>query len=112
VAQYTRNKGECEDLDEGKLSFLLVHYWNMRPSNIQVREILRQGRDQGKLSAAQKEIILDEFKRSGVMALTKEKLQTYEIKLGEFLDDLELTAGQENWTLRLLLLKLSIGSCR
>ncbi len=93
------------------MSFLLVLFLNMPSSDLQVREILRQGRDQGKLSASQKRIVLNEFKKSGVMALTREKLRDYEIELSRSLNDLELATGQENWTLRLLLLRLSIGPC-
>ncbi|KAK4109406.1 geranylgeranyl pyrophosphate synthetase [Canariomyces notabilis] len=41
-AQYTANKGMCEDLTEGKFSFPVIHSIRSNPSNMQLLNILRQ----------------------------------------------------------------------
>ncbi|KAE8395025.1 terpenoid synthase [Aspergillus alliaceus] len=39
---YSKNKGFCEDLTEGKFSFLIIHSINSNPDNHQLLNILRQ----------------------------------------------------------------------
>ena len=39
---YSKNKGFCEDLTEGKFSFLIIHSINSNPDNQQLLNILRQ----------------------------------------------------------------------
>ncbi|GKZ33169.1 hypothetical protein AbraIFM66950_002958, partial [Aspergillus brasiliensis] len=39
---YTKNKGFCEDLTEGKFSFLIIHSINSNPNNHHLMNILRQ----------------------------------------------------------------------
>jgi geranylgeranyl diphosphate synthase, type III len=39
---YTKNKGLCEDLTEGKFSFLVIHSIRSNPSNLQLINILKQ----------------------------------------------------------------------
>ncbi|KAJ2975445.1 hypothetical protein NUW58_g8354 [Xylaria curta] len=39
---YGENKGFCEDLTEGKLSFLIIHSIRADPSDLQLRNILKQ----------------------------------------------------------------------
>ncbi|RJE24352.1 Polyprenyl synthetase [Aspergillus sclerotialis] len=39
---YTENKGFCEDLTEGKFSFLIIHSIHSNPNNQQLLNILRQ----------------------------------------------------------------------
>jgi geranylgeranyl diphosphate synthase, type III len=39
---YTKNKGLCEDLTEGKFSFPVIHSIRSNPSNLQLINILRQ----------------------------------------------------------------------
>ncbi|KAL2140292.1 hypothetical protein VTI28DRAFT_4009 [Corynascus sepedonium] len=41
-AQYTANKGMCEDLTEGKFSFPVIHSIRARPGDMQLLNILRQ----------------------------------------------------------------------
>ncbi|PFH59498.1 hypothetical protein XA68_12258 [Ophiocordyceps unilateralis] len=40
--EYTKNKGECEDLSEGKFSFPIIHSIRSDPSNLQLINILKQ----------------------------------------------------------------------
>lgn len=39
---YTKNKGLCEDLTEGKFSFPIIHSIRSNPSNLQLVNILKQ----------------------------------------------------------------------
>jgi geranylgeranyl diphosphate synthase, type III len=39
---YTTNKGLCEDLAEGKFSFLIIHAIRSDPANLQLLNILKQ----------------------------------------------------------------------
>ncbi|KAK8089245.1 geranylgeranyl pyrophosphate synthase [Apiospora hydei] len=41
-AVYSKNKGMCEDLTEGKFSFLIIHSIRANPSNLQLINILKQ----------------------------------------------------------------------
>ncbi|RCI07498.1 hypothetical protein L249_4539 [Ophiocordyceps polyrhachis-furcata BCC 54312] len=41
-AEYTKNKGEFEDLSEGKFSFPIIHSIRSDPSNLQLINILKQ----------------------------------------------------------------------
>ncbi|KAI2779740.1 isoprenoid synthase domain-containing protein [Daldinia loculata] len=40
--EYGQNKGLCEDLTEGKFSFLIIHSIRTNPSNLQLLNILKQ----------------------------------------------------------------------
>ena len=40
--EYTSNKGECEDLTEGKFSFPIIHSIRANPTNRQLINILKQ----------------------------------------------------------------------
>lgn len=40
--EYGQNKGYCEDLTEGKFSFLIIHSIRSNPSNLQLLNILKQ----------------------------------------------------------------------
>jgi len=41
-SDYTRNKGLCEDLTEGKFSFPVIHSIRLNPQNLQLINILKQ----------------------------------------------------------------------
>ncbi|KAI0009824.1 isoprenoid synthase domain-containing protein [Xylariaceae sp. FL0662B] len=41
-SEYSQNKGFCEDLTEGKFSFLIIHSIRSNPSNLQLLSILKQ----------------------------------------------------------------------
>jgi geranylgeranyl diphosphate synthase type 3 len=41
-AEYSANKGMCEDLTEGKFSFPIIHSIRARPENMQLLNILKQ----------------------------------------------------------------------
>jgi geranylgeranyl diphosphate synthase type 3 len=41
-AEYSQNKGLCEDLTEGKFSFPIIHSIRAQPENLQLLNILKQ----------------------------------------------------------------------
>lgn len=44
-AEYSQNKGLCEDLTEGKFSFPIIHSMRAKPENMQLLNILKQKTD-------------------------------------------------------------------
>ncbi|KAE8345077.1 hypothetical protein BDV24DRAFT_171030 [Aspergillus arachidicola] len=49
--EYTKNKGFCEDITEGKFSFPIIHSINSDPRNMQLVNILRQRSEDNSLKA-------------------------------------------------------------
>jgi len=72
--EYGQAKGFCEDLDEGKFSFPLMHYMNSKPHAYQLHELLRQRMDLGAMTSASKDHILDLFENSGSLEYTHQVL--------------------------------------
>ncbi|KAK4032035.1 geranylgeranyl pyrophosphate synthase A [Parachaetomium inaequale] len=112
-AEYTAQKGLYEDLDEGKLSFPLIHHLTTAsPSSaLQVREILEQRREAGAggLSEAHKELVLRQLRESGSVDYTRKTLVGLEGLIDGLVAGLERATGRENWVLRFCLQKLSVG---
>ena len=110
--QYTKQKGFCEDLDEGKLSFPLVHHLNTAPRHVvlQVRETLEQRRESstGGLNDSHKKLVLQHLKDSRSVEYTRTTLKRLEEQIDRSISNLELVTGWENWMLRLCLQRLSV----
>lgn len=54
---YTKNKGFCEDITEGKFSFLIIHSINSDPNNTQLVNILKQRSEDDLMKACAVEYI-------------------------------------------------------
>ncbi|KAM7217588.1 Isoprenoid synthase domain containing protein [Rhypophila decipiens] len=107
--EYTPQKGFCEDLDEGKLSFPLVHYLNTAKNTLQVREIMKQRRTDGTgLSLPLKRLVLKRLKDSGSMEYTLDTLCRTRKHIDESIGRLERMTGKKNWVLRLCMEKLHV----
>jgi len=108
--QYTSQKGFCEDIDEGKFSFPLVHYLttNGAGDTLQVREILQQRRESGGLAVELKRIVLDRLAKSGSLDYTKQRLCKMQSDVDRCIERLEVMTGRKNWVLRVCLLKLVV----
>ncbi|KAJ5301085.1 uncharacterized protein N7443_006087, partial [Penicillium atrosanguineum] len=76
--EYTSEKGFCEDLDEGKFSFPLVHAWNSQPPDLILRGILQERKASGSLSVPHKKIVLDRLRHAGSMEHTLKTLKGLE----------------------------------
>ncbi|KAI4940773.1 hypothetical protein J4E91_011217 [Alternaria rosae] len=106
--EYSAQKGFCEDLDEGKMSFPLVHALNSCEDDASLRELLQQGRDVGCLSDEQKRLVLEELDRLGSMMHTRKTLTRLQSQIYDGLKGIEDATGRENWILRALLQRLEV----
>lgn len=89
-------------------SYPLVHYLNTQPETQQVREILEQRRDRGRMSAPLKGLLLDHLKRAGSLEYTIGKLRGLERQITGEIGRLEALTGRKNWVLRLCMQRLWI----
>jgi len=106
--QYSSQKGFCEDLDEGKYSFCLIHCLNSDSEHLQLREVLQRRREMGCLSKELKLLVLEQLKSSGSMEYTCRTLRRLQTQIEAEVRRLEVVTGRKNWVLRLLLQKLTI----
>ncbi|KAF3173025.1 hypothetical protein TWF788_009290 [Orbilia oligospora] len=108
---YTNLKGFCEDLDEGKFSYLVVHSWNVQSAeSSRLRTLFEERYKTGFMAREAKEEVLGILQRNGSFDYTEKKMG----QLAQGIDDevyrLEDITGQKNWSLRLLIHKLTAKS--
>ena len=114
-SEYSDQKGFCEDLDEGKISYPLVHCLQDNPVlRGRILGIFRQksistNQGQALLPLQTKMYILKEIKTSGAMEKTLSTLKELEEDLVSEIGILEASSGMENPMLRLLLSILTIS---
>jgi ophiobolin F synthase len=106
--EYSAQKGFCEDLDEGKMSFPLVHALNSCEDDVALRELLQQRHDVGCLTDEQKRLVLEQLDRAGSMVYTRQKLKHLQTQIYDDLKGIEDATRRENWILRALLQKLEV----
>ena len=108
--KYSISKGFCEDLDEGKCSFVLLHALNH--SSPSAREILRhimfQRRAAGHTELAQKELTLRLMKEAGSLNYTLHVLGLLQDEILVELDKIEAHTGTPNPLLRQLISALVV----
>ncbi|KAK0113545.1 hypothetical protein ONS95_013796 [Cadophora gregata] len=113
-SEYSEQKGFCEDLDEGKFSYPLVHCLQDNPVlRVRILGIFREkaaSSNQGvaSLPIQTKLYILKEMKASGAMDKTLSSLKKLEEELVAEFGRLEASIGMENPMLRLLLSVLAV----
>lgn len=106
---YAEKKGFCQDLDEGKFSFPLIHALNVQSEITHLlRELLQRRRDAGHLSYEQKKLVLKQLDRTGSMSYTRETLKRLEGEIYKGVKRIEDAAKTENWVLRALLQRLEV----
>ncbi|KAH0559591.1 hypothetical protein GP486_003894 [Trichoglossum hirsutum] len=112
--QYSSQKGFCEDLDEGKFSYPIVHCIEHCPNfKDQIIGLFRQRTLNSRptsamLSRESKMHILGCLTKSGAFEATKKKLQEIEAELETEITKIEDTTGETNPMMRLLLKKLTV----
>ncbi|OQE91319.1 hypothetical protein PENNAL_c0010G00185 [Penicillium nalgiovense] len=108
---YTKNKGFCDDLDEGKLSFpVILSMQSPGFSNTALSSVFKGSRKGETLSLEMKQYILEEITAHGAFSETKAVLRKLHSELLHLLMETERKAGSiENWALRLLIMKLDIA---
>ncbi|RDW88454.1 fusicoccadiene synthase [Coleophoma cylindrospora] len=107
-ADYTNQKGFCEDLDEGKFSLPLIHCLNAEPENMILRSILQERRVAGRSSFELKQNILAHMERTKSLEYTKGVLQELFKNLERRIEAIEVETGKENYIMRLVLDRLKI----
>jgi geranylgeranyl pyrophosphate synthase len=107
-SEYTGQKGFCEDLDECKFSFPLIHALNTQPKNVQLRGILQQSRSSGGLDNPLKETVLQQLRDAGSLEYTEKKMQVLMERITHEIVDIERASGMSNWMVRLLIHRLKV----
>ena len=107
-ADYAAQKGFCDDLDEGKYSFPLIHALSCESQAEILRELFCHQRTSGGLSYEHKVLILDRIDQAGSFQYTKDTLKQIQGRVDVHLTQLEHLTGLENWILRALLQKLEV----
>ncbi|KAK6828816.1 hypothetical protein RU639_003672 [Aspergillus parasiticus] len=105
---YAAQKGFCEDLDEGKYSFPLVHALTTQPRNFQLRSILRESRNTEGMGLPLKQFVLEQLKQAGSMEYTHSILSKLMKDITVETGSLEQKTGCSNWVLRLLVTRLRV----
>ena len=114
-ADYAKQKGFAEDLDEGKYSFTLIHCIQTLESEpkfagdaMQLRAFLKKRRLEGKLSNEAKREVLAIMKRTKSLDYTVSVLGLLHSELNKEVGSLETKFGEENFSLRLMLEMLKV----
>ncbi|KAF9873147.1 geranylgeranyl pyrophosphate synthase [Colletotrichum karsti] len=116
--EYSDQKGFCEDLDEGKMSYPLIMVMRQNPERKdQIIGIFRQQAanssranmtEPARLSYETKRFILGIIKKSKVMHQTLEKIRELESAAEDSIGELEGAFGETNPVMRILLGRLSV----
>lgn len=112
--QYEDQKGFCEDLDEGKFSYPVVHcLQHSKQFKSQVLSMFRQrsvslGAAAETMSIESKRYLLGCLEEAGSLEATLSCINNLECELEAEIGKLEASTGEENPMLRLLLKRLSL----
>ncbi|KAF3080003.1 hypothetical protein TWF706_003037 [Orbilia oligospora] len=104
--KYTDQKGFCEDLDEGKFSYLVLHAWRSAESE-KLHVLFRERKQNKAMTRDAKEQVLDILRTVGSFEYTEKQLSQLEQEIDNEVNKLEDITGKKNWSLRLLLHKLT-----
>ncbi|KAL5041044.1 hypothetical protein BDW71DRAFT_212499 [Aspergillus fruticulosus] len=107
-SEYTGQKGFCEDLDECKFSYPLIHALRTQPKNVQLRGILQQSRSAGGLDVPLKETVLQHLRNAGSLEHTEKKMSELMESITDGIVEIEHRSGVCNWVVRLLIHRLKV----
>lgn len=114
-ADYAKQKGFAEDLDEGKYSFTLIHCIQTLESDpkfageaMQLRAFLMKRRSEGKLSHEAKREVLATMKKTKSLDYTLGVLGELHGELGKEVGNLEGKFGEEKFSFQMLLEMLKL----
>ncbi|KAL4790061.1 terpenoid synthase [Aspergillus venezuelensis] len=106
-AEYTTQKGFCEDLDEGKISLPLIYtIMDSSPEALVVKGIFHHRPREGGLPMHLKEYILARMEEKGALSATHSLLQEMQKELLEGLHLVEKSFGSKNALVELMLRRL------
>ncbi|TDZ21940.1 Ophiobolin F synthase [Colletotrichum orbiculare MAFF 240422] len=116
--EYSDQKGFCEDLDEGKMSYpLIMLLWQNPGQRDQIMGIFRQQAsntsrgptsDRSRLPLETKRYVMSLLKGSDIMASTLRKLRDLEAAVDYSISGLEKALGDANPVMRIVLSRLSV----
>lgn len=82
---YSKNKGPCEDLTEGKFSFPIIHSIRSQPDNLQLINILKQKTTDEEV----KRYAVNYMESTGSFAYTRKTVMQLRDKALTLIDELE-----------------------
>ncbi|KAK1595398.1 geranylgeranyl pyrophosphate synthetase [Colletotrichum navitas] len=108
--QYNDSKGTCEDLDEGKYSYIMIHALrNAQPKTLNILQgLLQQRKVAGRAGPGQKELFLEIFRETGSLQHTAVLLRNIRIAIIAEVEVVEQSTGRTNDRLRMLLEALNV----
>ncbi|KAK6515722.1 hypothetical protein TWF281_004313 [Arthrobotrys megalospora] len=106
---YTDQKGFCEDLDEGKFSYLIVHAWhNTTPAdNRRLKEIFETRSKTNSMTRENKEEVLGILRNAGSFDYISRKMELLHQDIQREIDFVDKCTGKRNWSLRYIIYKLT-----
>ena len=108
-AEYTSQKGFCDDLDEGKFSFPLIHCLSSARSEVmEVIEMMRARVESGGVMHEMKSSLLERMREAGSLEYTKCVLAGMKEQTEESIGRVERAMQEENWVLRSFVEKLAV----
>ncbi|KAL5871723.1 hypothetical protein ACKVWC_007370 [Pyricularia oryzae] len=108
--QYTDSKGTCEDLDEGKYSYVMIHALeNAQPNTRRtLQALLQQRKSTGSAGPGQKDLFLQLFWETGSLEHTAALLRSLGVAIAAEVGQVEQATGRTNMGFRKLLEKLKV----
>ncbi|KAJ5872328.1 terpenoid synthase [Penicillium soppii] len=106
---YKDEKGFAEDLDEGKLSFPLIHLLNHSPDRLLIENILHERSKDGRMSNEVKELILEKMNQAKSLEFTKKTLASLGSQAKSALVKLEEQSGASNFMMQYLIERLGVA---
>ncbi|KAK6525173.1 hypothetical protein TWF694_005319 [Orbilia ellipsospora] len=103
---YTDQKGFCEDLDEGKFSYLIVHAWNSAGGK-RLQELFESRGRTGSMTREEKLEALGILRDAGSFEYTERRMGYLHAELEGEIKRFEEAIGLQNWSLRYMLHKLA-----
>jgi geranylgeranyl pyrophosphate synthase len=102
-------RGFCQDLDEGKLSFPVIHaFRTLGNDDVVLTDLLHMRDRKNCLSLNAKQLILSQIEECGSLDYTQSFLDGLLLDLVTWLRKFESETDQKNWILQSLLLQLEI----
>ena len=87
---YTKNKGLCEDLTEGKFSFPVIHSIRSDPSNLHLINILKQKTNNDEV----KKYAVKYMEGTGSFEYTRKVIRELKVKAATLISELDSGGGQ------------------
>ena len=101
---YTKNKGLCEDLTEGKFSFPVIHSIRSDPSNLQLINILKQKTTDDQV----KRYAVKYMEGTGSFEYTRRVIRDLKAKAYGLIEDLDTVDGAQGEAIRKILERIDV----